>query len=167
LEGTRNLVKWKKALQSATPYIIFQFLVVKPNEHQLQEIQHLAQDLEVDEVRFKTAQIYDYQQGSPLIPTIDYYSRYLQNSNGTYSIKNKLLNHCWKMWHSCVITWDGSVVPCCFDKDAVYRMGDLKTQPFAKLWRGTTYRQFRKSLIKSRSEIEMCRNCTQGTKVWG
>ena len=27
-------------------------------------------------------------------------------------------NHCWKLWHANVITWDGLVVPCCFDKDA-------------------------------------------------
>ncbi len=167
LEGTQNLVKWKKELKSKTPFIIFQFLVVKPNEHQLEEVKQLAKDLEVDDIWFKTAQIYDYEQGSPLIPTIDYYSRYKNNGNGTFSIKNKLINHCWKMWHSCVITWDGLVVPCCFDKDAEYRMGDLKTQNFTSLWRGTAYRQFRKSLLKSRTEIDMCRNCTEGTKVWG
>jgi radical SAM protein with 4Fe4S-binding SPASM domain len=167
LEGTRNLVKWKKELKSPTPFIIFQFLVVRPNEHQLEDVRQLAREMGVDEVRFKTAQIYDYAQGSPLIPTLDYYSRYQNNGNGTYAIKNKLLNHCWRMWHSCVITWDGLVVPCCFDKDAEYRMGDLKQQSFATLWRGTAYRQFRKSLIKSRQEIEMCRNCTEGTRVWG
>ena len=167
LEGTRNLVKWKNALNSKKPFIIFQFLVVRPNEHQMEEVKTLARELGVDDVWFKTAQIYDYTQGSPLIPTIDYYSRYQHNPDGSYSIKNKMLNHCWKMWHSCVITWDGLVVPCCFDKDAEHRLGDLKTQRFSQLWRGTPYRQFRKSLLKSRSEIDMCRNCTQGTKVWG
>lgn len=167
LEGTRNLVKWKKKLSSSTPYIVFQFLVVRPNEHQLQEVRQLARNLQVDAVWFKTAQIYDYAQGSPLIPTLDYYSRYKQQGNGTYALKNKLLNHCWRMWHSCVITWDGLVVPCCFDKDGAYRMGDLKQQSFEALWRGSSYQQFRKSLIRSRSEIEMCRNCTEGTRVWG
>jgi radical SAM protein with 4Fe4S-binding SPASM domain len=167
LEGTRNLMHWKKKLKSKTPYVIFQFLVVRPNEHQLDDVRQLAREMAVDEVWFKTAQIYDYAQGSPLIPTIDYYSRYQHQANGTWSLKNKLLNHCWRMWHSCVITWDGLVVPCCFDKDAQYRMGDLTQQSFATLWRGTAYRQFRKSLIKSRKEIEMCRNCTEGTQVWG
>ncbi|WP_114777699.1 SPASM domain-containing protein [Botryobacter ruber] len=166
LEGTRNVVKWKKKLKSKTPHLMFQFLVVRPNEHQLEDVQKLAKELGVDEVVFKTAQIYDYENGSSLIPTIDYYSRYRNNGNGTYSIKNKLLNHCWKMWHSCVITWDGLVVPCCFDKDAEYRQGDLKKETFRSLWRGARYRNFRQALIKSRSEIEMCRNCTEGTRVW-
>jgi len=32
LEGARNIVKWKKELKSKTPFVVFQFLVVKPNE---------------------------------------------------------------------------------------------------------------------------------------
>ena len=166
LEGTRHVVKWKKELKSKTPHIMFQFLVVRPNEHQLNDVKVLARELGVDEVVFKTAQIYDYAHGSPLIPTIDYYSRYKNNGNGNYSIKNKLLNHCWKMWHSCVITWDGLVVPCCFDKDAAYRLGDLKEEKFAGVWRSPEYNRFRQAVLRSRAEVEMCRNCTQGTKVW-
>jgi radical SAM protein with 4Fe4S-binding SPASM domain len=166
IEGTRNLVRWKKELKSSTPHIIFQFLVVKPNEHQIEDVKKLAKELGADEVGFKTAQIYDYEQGSPLIPTIEKYSRYKQNSDGTWSIKNKMLNHCWKMWHSAVVTWDGKVVPCCFDKDAWHQMGNISTISFAEVWRSTDYQKFRASLIRSRSEIEMCKNCTEGTKVW-
>jgi radical SAM protein with 4Fe4S-binding SPASM domain len=167
IEGTKNVVKWKKELKSSTPHIIFQFLVVKPNEHQMDEVLKLGKEIGVDEVRFKTAQVYDYQQGNPLIPTKEKYSRYKRNADGTYTIKNKLLNHCWKLWHSCVITWDGKVVPCCFDKDATHRLGDLKKEKFRDLWQGPLYNQFRTLLMKSRSEIDICKNCTEGTKVWG
>ncbi|WP_439555526.1 SPASM domain-containing protein [Dyadobacter sp.] len=166
LEGTRNIIKWKKELNSSTPHVIFQFLVVKPNEHQIEEVKKLAEEMGVDEVGLKTAQIYDYEEGSELIPTIDKYSRYQKHENGSYSIKNKFVDHCWKMWHSCVITWDGAVVPCCFDKDAEYKLGDMKRQTFRQLWRGKKYEDFRASLIRSRSEIEMCKNCTEGTQVW-
>jgi radical SAM protein with 4Fe4S-binding SPASM domain len=167
LEGTRNIVKWKKELKSLTPHIIFQFLVVKPNEHQIAEVEQLAKELGVDEIGLKTAQIYDYEQGSPLIPTIDKYSRYAKLSDGTWKIKNRLLNHCWKLWHSCVITWDGGVVPCCFDKDAWYKMGSLQDESFRSLWWNGPYKDFREKVLRSRSEIEMCKNCTEGTKVWG
>jgi radical SAM protein with 4Fe4S-binding SPASM domain len=166
IEGTKNIVRLKKELKSQTPHVIFQFLVVKQNEHQIDEVKKLADELGVDEVALKTAQIYDYENGSEFIPSIDQYSRYRKNDNGTYSIKNKLLDHCWKMWHSCVITWDGKVVPCCFDKDAHYVLGDLTKNTFKEIWEGDKYNQFRASLLRSRSEIEMCRNCTEGTKVW-
>lgn len=166
IEGTKNIIRWKKELKSATPFVVFQFLVVKPNQHQISEVYHLANQLGVDHVALKTAQIYDYENGSALMPTIDKYSRYQKQGNGSYKIKNELLNHCWKMWQSCVITWDGKVVPCCFDKDAHYVMGDLNEQSFKEIWQSDKYYAFRSSLLKSRSEIEMCRNCTEGTKVW-
>ncbi|MCU0323945.1 MAG: SPASM domain-containing protein [Spirosomaceae bacterium] len=167
IEGTKNIIKWKKALNSTTPHVVFQFLVVKPNEHQIDEVKKLAKDLGVDEVGLKTAQIYDYEDGNELIPSIEKYARYAKQTDGKYKIKNKFIDHCWKMWHSCVITWDGLVVPCCFDKDAHYRLGNLKNTNFKEAWQSADYKNFRASLIRSRSEIEMCKNCTEGTKVWG
>lgn len=166
IEGTKNIIYWKRKLKSKTPHVIFQFLVVKPNEHEIPEVYNIANELGVDEVKLKTAQIYDYQHGSDLIPEQEKYSRYRKLKDGTYSIKNNLDNHCWKMWHSCVITWDGKVVPCCFDKDAQFVLGDLNKQSFNDIWFGAQYAQFRTSLLKSRNEIEICKNCTEGTKVW-
>jgi len=166
IEGTKNIIAWKKKLKSATPHVIFQFLVVRPNEHQIPEVYKLADELGVDQVVLKTAQIYEFEKGSDLIPVQEKYSRYRKLSDGSYAIKNNLDNHCWKMWHSCVITWDGKVVPCCFDKDAHFVLGSLQEQSFRDIWFGEKYNHFRASLLKSRSEIEICKNCTEGTKVW-
>jgi len=166
LEGTQNLVKWKKQLGSSTPHLIFQFLVVRPNEHEVDSLLQLARENGVNEVALKTAQVYDYAAGNPLIPHNEKYSRYKLLPDGTYRLKNKLLNHCWKMWHSCVVTWDGKMVPCCFDKDAKYVMGDLKSKRFDQIWNNESYNNFRASLLKGRNEIDICKNCTEGTKVW-
>jgi radical SAM protein with 4Fe4S-binding SPASM domain len=167
LQGARNIVKWKKELKSKTPYVFFQFLVVKPNEHQIEDARRLAQEIGVDDIRFKTAQIYDYEKGNPLIPSIDKYSRYALQADGTYQIKNSLSNHCWKMAHACVITWDGLVVPCCFDKDASHQLGDLKNKSFREVWKSPAYNYFRAKLVASRKNIDICANCSDGTKVWG
>jgi radical SAM protein with 4Fe4S-binding SPASM domain len=166
-EGVRRLVYWKTQLGSTTPYLIIQFLVVKPNEHQIPDIFALGKLLGVDEVLLKTAQIYDYQNGSPLIPSNPVYSRYALQPDGTYTIKNSLENSCWKMWHSAVVTWDGKVVPCCFDKDAHHTLGSLGATTFKKVWKAASYQNFRAQLLQSRSQIAMCKNCTEGTKVWG
>ncbi len=166
LEGTKNIIKWKKQLKSKTPYIVFQFLVVKPNEHQIEEAKRLTKELGADEIKFKTAQINEFENGSNLIPDNIEYSRYKKNADGTYRIKNKLLNHCWRMWSGCVITWDGKVVPCCFDKDAQHRLGDVQQTSFKDIWYSNAYNTFRSSVLKSRKEIDICKNCTEGTKVW-
>lgn len=166
LQGARNVVKWKKQLNSSTPHLIFQFLVVKPNEHQIPQIYKLAKEIGIDEVKLKTAQVYDYVHGNELIPEQQKYSRYSKQNDGTYRVKNQLLNHCWKLWHACVITWDGLVVPCCFDKDATHRLGNLKELKFRDIWQGPSYQQFRSSLLQGRDKIDICTNCTEGCKVW-
>jgi len=76
LEGAARVVKWKKELRSKTPFIVFQFLVVRPNEHQIEEARQLARRVGVDDIWFKTAQIYDYENDPhQLIPTRQEYSR--------------------------------------------------------------------------------------------
>jgi len=165
IEGAKNMVKWKKELKAKTPYIIFQFLVVKPNEHQIDDLKKIAKEIGVDEVILKTAQVYDYKNGNPLIPENEQYSRYKKNNDGTYSIKNNLENSCWKLWHSCVITWDGKVVPCCFDKDAQHQLGNLQTHSFSQIWNNDLYKNFRTQLVKGRKEIDICKNCSEGCEV--
>lgn len=166
LEGTRNIIRWRKELKNSSLKVIWQFLVVKPNQHQISEIKSLAKEFGVDKVAFKTAQLYDYKNGNELMPTIGKYSRYRSNGDGTFSIKNKLEDKCWKMWNSCVITWDGQVIPCCFDKDATHSFGNVSTTDFKDIWFSKQYQTFRNALLNSRSEIEICKNCTEGLKVW-
>ena len=166
IEGARNIVKWKKELKSKKPFVFFQFLVVKPNEHQIEDVKRLAKEVGVDEVRFKTAQIYDYENDpNQLIPINEKYSRY-KRKNGKTTAKNKLQNHCWKLWQANVITWDGLVVPCCFDKDATHRLGDLKNQSFREIWQNDQYKKFRKDITTSRKNIDICANCSEGLSVW-
>lgn len=166
LEGARNIVRWKKELKSKTPFVVFQFLVVKPNQHQVEDVRTLARQIGVDDVWYKTAQVYNFKEDpNQLIPTIDKYSRYRKSANG-YEFKGKLANHCWRLWHDPVITWDGLVAPCCFDKDAQHRMGDLRVKPFKEIWNNGEYAQFRKQILMGRKNIDICANCSEGTKVW-
>ncbi len=167
IAGAKNIVKWKKELNSKTPFIIFQFLVVKHNEHQIEDVKKLGKEVGVDQVRFKTAQVYDYiNDPNNLIPVNEKYSRYKKNKDGSFKSKNKMANHCWKLQHANVITWDGLVVPCCFDKDAQHRLGNLKNESFKEIWHNNNYKQFRSELMKSRKNIDICANCSEGTSVW-
>jgi len=165
LDGTKNLIKWKKKLDSIEPYIKFQFLVVKPNENQIEDAKLLAKEIGVNKIVFKTAQIYDYKNGNSLIPVNTKYSRYKKQKNGTYKIKSSLKNRCWRMWSNPVVTVDGSVIPCCFDKDAKHSFGNLKEQSFKEIWMGEKYKNFRKQILKNRKSIDICRNCTEGMKI--
>jgi radical SAM protein with 4Fe4S-binding SPASM domain len=166
IEGTKHIVQAKKKLNSSTPHLIFQFLVVQPNEHEIEHVFQLGKELGIDEVRLKTAQLYDYENGNALMPKNEEYSRYKLGKDGKYHPKYKLLNQCWRMWSSTVLTWDGKVVPCCFDKDAKHVLGELSTMEFKKIWRSARYTNFRKAVFTNRQDIDICKNCSEGTKVW-
>jgi radical SAM protein with 4Fe4S-binding SPASM domain len=168
LQGAANIVKWKKELRSKTPFVIFQFLVVRHNEHQIADVKKLATQIGVDAVWLKTAQVYDYEKDpNKLIPTIARYSRYKKNKAGVMQFKGSNQKHCWRLWHDPVITWDGAVVPCCFDKDAQHKLGDLKTQSFKELWQHGVYKKFRGDVLQSRQHVDICTNCSEGVRVWG
>lgn len=167
LQGARNIVKWKDELKSKTPFVIFQFLVVRHNEHQIEDVKTLAKEIGVDDVWLKTAQVYDFEADpNNLIPTDEKYSRYKKNAQGVMQFKGQNGKHCWRLWHDPVITWDGAVVPCCFDKDAQHKLGDLKTQSFKELWQHGVYKKFRAQVLQSRSNIDICANCSEGVNVW-
>src|SRR5690554_214635 len=166
IEGTKYMIAAKKKLKSKTPHLIFQFLVVQPNEHEIDDVFKLGKELGVDEVRLKTAQLYDYKNGNPLMPKNEKYARYKKMKDGTYKSKYTLSNHCWRMWSSTVLTWDGRVVPCCFDKDAKHVLGDVTQTDFLKIWKSPRYQSFRKQVFTDRSKIDICKNCSEGAKVW-
>jgi radical SAM protein with 4Fe4S-binding SPASM domain len=161
VNGIKNLVQAKKEAKSSTPYIIIQFLVLQSNEHQIDDIQRMTKELGVDELQLKTAQFYDYKNGNPLMPLNARYSRYKKNNDGSFSLKKKSKNQCLRMWQSLVITWDGKVVPCCFDKDAKHILGDLNQSDFTEIIKGKDYQAFRKTILKNRNAIDICNNCSE------
>jgi radical SAM protein with 4Fe4S-binding SPASM domain len=166
LEGTENMLRARKKSKSGLPHIVWQFLVVGPNEHQLSEIQSMAKQIGVDELVIKTAQIDAPKDGHPLLTEASSLRRYDRNAEGKWSIRNAFHDECWRMWQGCVMTWDGRIVPCCFDKDAEHAMGTFGDQSFESIWFSEQYDAFRSQIFHARSSIEMCQNCSEGTHVY-
>jgi len=168
IAGIRELKKQKKSRSSQKPRLVLQFLVLKPNEGQVAKIKQLGKELGVDKVELKTAQFYDFRHMNPLMPENPRYSRYRKVSSAvelTFEIRNRLPGHCFRMWSSCVITWDGHVVPCCFDKDATFPMGNVRDDDFRSIWKNKAYCNFRQKILSSRKNIDICNNCTEGMGI--
>ena len=161
IQATQNVINEKKRLSTNFPKIVFQFLVFRHNEHQIEDVRQLGKEMGVDKVEIKTAQIYNYRQNTEDIPSIDKYSRYKKDKNGIYQIKNKMPNRCWRMWHSAVITQDLNVLPCCYDKDATYKLGNLQELSISEIEQAKEYTAFRQQIIQNRAAIEICQNCSE------
>lgn len=161
MDGIKNLVEAKQIAAVSHPYIIVQFIVFKSNEHQIEKVKQLKKDLGVDKVELKTAQFYNYENGKDLMPSNTTFARYEETKQGEYQIKNKLKNRCLRMWQGSVITWDGNVVPCCYDKDADYKFGNLVEGNFKDIKNNAAYSNFRQQILTDRSQHEICRNCPE------
>lgn len=159
--GLELLISEREKSGQKFPRVVLQFLVTGQNEHQIPELKKWAAAMNVDELQLKTTQIYNFEDGSDLIPSDLNYSRYIPTENGKWKLKKKIENKCWRMWQGAVLTWDGKMVPCCFDKDANHVMGELQTQRLSDVWRSSSYQLFRNQLLEDRSQIEICRNCTE------
>lgn len=160
-KGLSLILSRKKQMKKQFPRIILQFLVTGKNEHQIQDLKIWAKNMGVDELQLKTAQIYGFENGSELIPKNLEYSRYIPSKNGTWKLKKEIENKCWRMWQGAVLTWDGRMLPCCFDKDGQHVMGKIQQTHIKNIWRNDSYNSFRKQLLNDRSQIEICKNCTE------
>jgi len=161
MDGIKNLVEAKKEAGVSHPYLIVQFIVFKSNEHQLKEVKKLKKELGIDRVELKTAQFYDFENGKDLMTSLNQFSRYKETGTGEFKIKSKLKNRCLRMWQGSVITWDGGVVPCCYDKDADHKFGNLIEDDFKDIKINADYSDFRQQILDDRSQIEICRNCPE------
>jgi radical SAM protein with 4Fe4S-binding SPASM domain len=159
VDGIRNITS-ARTKQNSSLKIEIQFLVNSFNEHQIPQVKELAKEVNA-RLRLKSMQIIDKSEIGSWLPIDKRFRRYLLK-DGEYVINNSLPDRCARLWFNPVVTWDGKVVPCCFDKDAEYVMGDLNTDSFSEIWDGPKYRIFRKSILTGRHMIEICRNCTSG-----
>ena len=164
IEGIKNLVLTKQQLESKYPIAHIQFLVLKHNEHQIREIKSLAKSLGVNKLELKSAQIENFKENSDLIPTLEKFSRY-NNKENDFKIKSKLLNRCFRTWSTLVVSREGTIVPCCFDKELQYSVGNVVNNSALKIWKSKEFAGFRKNILLNREKTPICRNCTEGLRI--
>ncbi|MFN8240433.1 MAG: radical SAM protein [Bacteroidales bacterium] len=162
VDGIRKLAD--EVRRSGSPLRVkIQFLVNRYNEHQIADLKNFAREHGAG-VILKSMQVISADAHADWMPEMPAFKRY-ENSTGIYMLRSRLSDRCARLWFNPVITWDGKVLPCCFDKDGDHVMGDLTKTDFRTTWHGKTFNAFRSSLLEARKEIRMCTNCTSGLKT--
>jgi len=161
LEGIRNVSEAVRRDKSGLK-LELQFLVNNYNQHQVGQVRRFARESGAV-LRLKSMQVLNIDEAAKWMPGDERFRRY-RNEGESHVLKSRLPDRCLRLWYNPVITWDGKVIPCCFDKDADYVMGDLKKDSFREIWHGKLYQDFRKQVLTGRKSIPMCRNCTSGLK---
>jgi radical SAM protein with 4Fe4S-binding SPASM domain len=161
-KGIKNLVMTRQIVGSKKPLIILQFLVFKHNQNQISGVKTMGKRLGADRVWIKTAQVEYSETADDWIPDKQKYNRYEKIFSGEWKLKGRLKNRCKRLWETTVITSDGLVVPCCFDKRARFPMGRTSDEKLEEIWKSRKYQDFRKKVLSDRKSISICTNCTEG-----
>jgi len=161
LDGIRHVVAAKKRLDSKTPYLFAQFLVMKHNEHEIEEMKKLCTSLGLDRLLIKTTQVMSVEEAQEWLPENEKYSRYTVDEKKL--IVKQGTGACPRLWLTTLIDWDGHIVPCCFDKNGDYTMGHFaEKDDIFDTWKSDRYQRFRQQILKNRDAIDICRNCNYG-----
>lgn len=160
VEGIRRLVRIRKSLKSRTPKVLIQFLVMKHNEHQIEQIRELARSLGADRLLLKTFQVEFRNKGDSFLPANPKWIRYKPGRAGI-QLKNTL-HGCDRLWYSSVFLSDGRIVPCCFDKNGTYTFGNIsQLTNFEEIWKSDEYTEFRNRILSGEGNLSICQNCSQ------
>ncbi len=160
IKGIRLLSEARQGRRK--PYIIIQFLVFRHNQDQVTEIKRLGKKLGADRVMIKSVQVEYPESIEEWMPVHSKYRRYRKNAEGEWMLETRLKNRCRRLWQTTVVTSDGLIVPCCFDKLAKYPMGSLGSGTISQIWGNKEYSNFRRRILENRREIGICTNCTEG-----
>ncbi len=167
IANLERLSKAKMRLNSKTPLIELQFIVFKHNQDEIDVLKALAKKNKIDRISFKAAMVYSTEQANKFLSSEQFNELYQTDSDGKrLKRKNDIPNWCNRLWLNPALTWDGLFSPCCFDLDAKHAFANLfeDNTTFKEIWRGREYYNFRKTVLKNRQKIDICKNCTEGMK---
>ena len=159
LQGMKEVATLKRITSAVAPQITAQCLLLKEVESRLDEVRKVATESGADRIVWKTAQVSSMKEARTALPNNQNLWRYRIKNNQL--VTKRRWEGCLRTWFSTVVLCDGSVVPCCFDKDGDYVMGNLLHQSFPEIWNGDLYRDFRKRTLRHRA-FPICQNCTEG-----
>lgn len=137
------------------PYINLQLLITRDTEEQIPGFRKMARHLRVDRSLIKKVRVNFPGIGldKNILPLNSKYIRKAYKNNLRRSI-------CYRPWISTLVLWDGGVIPCCFDMQGEYNLGDIFNMSFEKIWNNVNYISFREQILKSHNQISLCRQCS-------
>lgn len=159
IETCRSALRFlREAKQRLKAHIVIeiQCLLLKSNEHEWPLFKKQYKTMGADRLVFKTAQLCDYANGHPLMPSSPRYSRYTKGADGLYHRRPRRAG-CLRVWSGVVVAANGDVLPCCYDKDRTFRYGNINLTPLKDLFRSSRAMAFRRAALKEQPTI--CKEC--------
>lgn len=153
INSIENLLKAKKRHKKEM-IVRMGLIKMKETEKSIDKFLRLWKRKGIDEIEVKNFLTWD---GSD--PEIMNLAEKAHLSNYFKSNRQRV---CFKPWLHMVITWDGKVIPCCYDYDAKYILGDVNKQTLKEIWNSKRMQRFRKeNLTNIYPQGHLCKTCRE------
>ena len=157
LENLRELVRYKREIGSGTPVIEWQFIVMKHNEHQMDDARRLADEIGVDRLRFTSPgmpfdDLTNEELAAEWLPVNPDYRNYepaIMNQKG-YLYEQK----CFYLYRAMTVNPQGEVAPCCALHHEKWDFGNLLESTLEEVWNNRHYRASRALFSPKRREFQ-------------
>jgi len=156
LDEAKNALPFREGAGVGSPIIELQVLRLRTNEHEWDAFRREYKKMGADRLVFKTAQLYGYANGHPLMPSDPRYCRYIKGADGLYH-RRPISRGCFRVWSGAVITTTGEVLPCCYDKAHAHSFGNIMETPLAELYNNEKAVAFRQEALRHKPSI--CHEC--------
>jgi radical SAM protein with 4Fe4S-binding SPASM domain len=167
IKNIQRISERKNKIGAKYPVIGLNYLVKKDNEEEIEQTIEFARQWKLNFVTLKSINITPSAWLSDR-EVQDMGNRYLpvkrtdlcryEQKEGKWVPKDGLNDFCRYLINSITITWNGKVLPCCFDFDAYMEVGDIHLQELKSIWRGKRFKDIRKKIYSG--SIGICNNCT-------
>ncbi|MEC8957772.1 MAG: radical SAM protein [Nitrospinota bacterium] len=164
----RRLIEAKKNHKSNLN-VVWNFLVMKQNEHQMDLARERAKEIGVeitfglmrtnlkDDILGKVED--NIEKDAQWIPENPDYNPYdLEKKK-----RKNPITFCKRPWMETFVNWNGDVFPCgCVVTEAKYSMGNVFEKDFKEIWNGEKYIAARKELLDQPNDLEtICHLCKE------
>lgn len=153
VNNSKKILEKRKELGRNRPFIIWQFLVFKHNQHEIEKAIEMARDNGVDALRISVAQVYMSEVDKPFEYSYKISEEYLPELGSEYSgytkdgKRKEIIKRCQWLWKGIVINSDGGVSPCCAVFPSAQDFGNiLKEDNFKSVWNNKKYQDARKAV---------------------
>lgn len=154
IESIKEIVRQKKIQNTNYPKIKLQFIIMKHNEHEINEIIKIARELEVDTLFLKSIGVMDIDVKEDIKKYLPTKKEFIRKSF------EKIEDKCDYLWEEITINVDGSVVPCCRDANNKYVFGNIFKEDFKNIWNNDKIKEFRKKILENKQQIDICKFCS-------
>lgn len=137
------------------PFVGLQLLVTRDTEAEIHKFKEMVNNLGVDKGLIKTLRV-NFPGIAPDRDFLPKNNKYIRRAYRNTS-ENGI---CYRPWISTLILWDGSVVPCCFDMEGGYTLGNVTNISFNQIWNNQKYISFRKQILRGINKIPLCKECS-------